>query len=125
LAAVKRPAKLIFVTATNLVSFSTRTFLHAISDQYTDTAGFTDHVFALCHLLGFRFAPRIRDLADKRLYVPDPHREYTALAPLVGPKKQRFWRRYSTISLRRNSRVARIRFEQKTLWAKIENRVDT
>lgn len=32
--------------------------------------GFTDHVFALCHLLGFRFAPRIRDLADKRLYVP-------------------------------------------------------
>jgi hypothetical protein len=31
--------------------------------------GFTDHVFALCHLLGYRFAPRIRDLADKRLAV--------------------------------------------------------
>ena len=41
-----------------------------IEEHYTDTAGFTDHVFALCHLLGFRFAPRIRDLADKRLYVP-------------------------------------------------------
>jgi TnpA family transposase len=27
-------------------------------------------VFALMHLLGFRFAPRIRDLADKRLFVP-------------------------------------------------------
>ena len=26
--------------------------------------GFTNHVFALMHLLGFRFAPRIRDLAD-------------------------------------------------------------
>jgi TnpA family transposase len=26
-------------------------------------------VFATC--LGFRFAPRIRDLADRRLYVPD------------------------------------------------------
>lgn len=32
-----------------------------IEEHYTDTAGFTDHVFALCHLLGFRFAPRIRD----------------------------------------------------------------
>jgi TnpA family transposase len=41
---------------------------------------------ALCHSLGFRFAPRIRDLADKRLYVPDPRREYTVLAPLVGGK---------------------------------------
>ena len=40
-----------------------------IEEHYTDTAGFTDHVFALCHLLGFRFAPRIRDLADKRIYV--------------------------------------------------------
>jgi hypothetical protein len=29
-----------------------------IAEHYTDTAGFTDHVFALCHLLGFRFAPR-------------------------------------------------------------------
>jgi hypothetical protein len=29
-----------------------------IEEHYTDTAGFTDHVFALCHLLGFRFAPR-------------------------------------------------------------------
>jgi len=41
-----------------------------IEEHYTDTAGFTDHVFALCPLIGFRFAPRIRDLADKRLYVP-------------------------------------------------------
>ena len=40
-----------------------------IKEHYTDTAGFTDHVFALMHLLGYRFAPRIRDLADKRLYV--------------------------------------------------------
>jgi TnpA family transposase len=57
-----------------------------IEEHYTDTAGFTDHVFALCHLLGFRFAPRIRDLADKRLYVPDSERKYAALAPLVGGK---------------------------------------
>ncbi|MBA2659220.1 MAG: Tn3 family transposase [Nitrosospira sp.] len=28
----------------------------------TDTGGFSDHIFGICHLLGFRFAPRIRDL---------------------------------------------------------------
>ena len=39
-----------------------------IEEHYTDTAGYTDHVFALCHLLGFRFAPRIRDLGDHRLF---------------------------------------------------------
>ena len=55
-----------------------------IEEHYTDTAGFTDHVFALCHLLGFRFAPRIRDLADKRLYVPDKAAQWPALGPLIG-----------------------------------------
>lgn len=55
-----------------------------IEEHYTDTAGFTEHVFALCHLLGFRFAPRIRDLADKRLYVPGPTGQWPALAPLIG-----------------------------------------
>lgn len=55
-----------------------------IAEHYTDTAGFTDHVFALMHLLGFRFAPRIRDLADKKLYVPGDGKAFLALAPLVG-----------------------------------------
>lgn len=40
-----------------------------IREHYTDTAGAINHVFGLCYLLGFRFAPRIRDLADRRLYV--------------------------------------------------------
>lgn len=57
-----------------------------IEEHYTDTAGFTDHVFALCHLLGFRFAPRIRDLADKRLYAPGKERDHPTLAPLIGGK---------------------------------------
>lgn len=39
-----------------------------IDEHYTDTGGFSDHVFAVCRLLGFRFAPRIRDLKEKRLY---------------------------------------------------------
>jgi TnpA family transposase len=55
-----------------------------IEEHYTDTAGFTDHVFALCHLLGFRFAPRIRDLADKRLYVPGKAGQWSSLSPLIG-----------------------------------------
>jgi TnpA family transposase len=55
-----------------------------IEEHYTDTGGFTDHVFGLCHLLGFRFAPRIRDLADKRLYVPGKAAQWPALAPLIG-----------------------------------------
>ena len=40
-----------------------------INEHYTDTGGFSDHVFAMCRLLGFRFAPRIRDLREKRLYL--------------------------------------------------------
>jgi len=40
-----------------------------IEEHYTDTSGFTDHIFALCHLLGFRFAPRIRDLSDHRIFL--------------------------------------------------------
>lgn len=55
-----------------------------IEEHYTDTAGFTDHVFALMHLLGFRFAPRIRDLGDKRLYIDGDAKQYPTLAGLVG-----------------------------------------
>ena len=55
-----------------------------IEEHYTDTAGFTDHVFGLCHLLGFRFAPRIRDLADRRLYTAENAKSYPTLLPFVG-----------------------------------------
>ena len=54
-----------------------------IREHYTDTAGAIDHVFGLCHLLGFRFAPRIRDLADRRLYVVGARTGYKALDPLI------------------------------------------
>ena len=39
-----------------------------IDEHYTDTGGFSDHVFAVCRAFGFRFAPRIRNLKEKRLY---------------------------------------------------------
>jgi TnpA family transposase len=55
-----------------------------IEEHYTDTAGFTDQVFALCHMLGFEFAPRIADLADKRIYVPGKPGAWPNLAPLIG-----------------------------------------
>ena len=55
-----------------------------IEEHYTDTAGFTDHVFALMHLLGFRFAPRIRDLGDTKLYIPKGDATYDALKPMIG-----------------------------------------
>jgi hypothetical protein len=63
----------------------------AIEEHYTDTAGFTDHVFALMHLLGYRFAPRIRDLADRRLYVPDCRKDYPALSGLIGGVLNQKW----------------------------------
>lgn len=52
-----------------------------IEEHYTDTAGFTDHVFGLMHLLGFRFAPRIRDLGETKLFVPKGDASYDALKP--------------------------------------------
>ena len=55
-----------------------------IEEHYTDTAGFTDHVFALMHLLGFRFAPRIRDLGDTKLYIPKGDSLYDTLKPMIG-----------------------------------------
>ena len=39
-----------------------------ILEHTTDTAGYTAIVFALFHLLGLQFAPRIRDLGAQRLY---------------------------------------------------------
>jgi TnpA family transposase len=55
-----------------------------IEEHYTDTAGFTDHVFALMHLLGFRFMPRIRDLKDTKLYVPKNNQKHEALNVMIG-----------------------------------------
>jgi TnpA family transposase len=55
-----------------------------IEEHYTDTGGATDHVFGLCHLFGFRFAPRIRDLKDRRLYLFPGQKPQPILDPVVG-----------------------------------------
>lgn len=57
-----------------------------IQEHYTDTSGYTEQVFAMCHLLGFRFAPRMRDLADKELYSFDTISADSPLSPLFGGK---------------------------------------
>ncbi len=54
-----------------------------IREHYTDTAGFTDHVFGLMHLLGFAFCPRIRDLHNKKLFIKGKMDQYPALQPLI------------------------------------------
>jgi TnpA family transposase len=55
-----------------------------IREHYTDTAGATDHVFGLCSLLGFQFAPRIKDLKERKLYTIEKPGTYPLLEPLIG-----------------------------------------
>ena len=57
-----------------------------IREQYADTGGFTDHVFAATSLLGYKFIPRIRDLPSKRLYVFDLGSAPKELKALIGGK---------------------------------------
>ena len=44
----------------------------------------SEHVFGLAHLLGFRFAPRIPNLAERRLCAFAPASARPALAPLIA-----------------------------------------
>lgn len=56
----------------------------AIEEHYTDTGGVSDHVFGLCHLFGFRFAPRMRDIKERKLYLLPDQKAPASLKPLVG-----------------------------------------
>jgi len=55
-----------------------------IREPYADTGGYTDQVFGMCHLLGFRFAPRLRDLGDRKLYPIEKMSSYPNLSLLMG-----------------------------------------
>jgi TnpA family transposase len=55
-----------------------------IATHHTDGGGVSDHVFGLAHLLGFRFAPRIPNLAERRLYAFEPATRWPALAPFIA-----------------------------------------
>lgn len=55
----------------------------------TDTAGATEHVFALCTLLGFEFTPRIKDVLSRSLVTLGPKHDYGPLNSLIGGRLNR------------------------------------
>jgi len=70
-----------------------------ILEHTTDTAGYTEIVFALFDLLGLQFSPRIRDLGDQQLYRLDRSPRYQNLEPrLKGPiHRDRILRRWDDL----------------------------
>ncbi|MBG9802291.1 hypothetical protein ABD72_08955 [Brevibacillus laterosporus] len=53
------------------------------SNTSTINAGYTDQIFGLTHLLGFKFAPRIRDLSDSKLFTIDKASKYPKLEAIL------------------------------------------
>ena len=82
------------VFGTRIISCSPREALYVLDgllenntilrlrEHYTDTHGFTEHIFGLCYLLGYSFMPRLRDLADQHLYKMDRRADHGCLNPL-------------------------------------------
>lgn len=60
-----------------------------IEEHYTDTNGFTDHAFAIFPTIRSRFAPRICDLKELKLYVPDKRPLFLVDRPLDPALRQR------------------------------------
>ena len=56
----------------------------SITTHHTDGGGVSDHVFALAYLLGFSFAPRIPNLAERRLYAFGAASNWPALASFIA-----------------------------------------
>lgn len=54
-----------------------------IKEHTTDTAGYTEHVFAICFLLGIQFIPRIKNLKSQQLYCVDKDISYGKLNVLL------------------------------------------
>jgi TnpA family transposase len=55
-----------------------------IQEHFTDTGGASDHVFGLFALTGRRFAPRLRNLKDRRLHTFEKPDTYPALQGHIG-----------------------------------------
>lgn len=55
-----------------------------IEELFTDTGGASDHVFALFALIGKRFAPRLRNLKDRKFHTFEKANVYPALANHIG-----------------------------------------
>jgi TnpA family transposase len=55
-------------------------------EHYTDTHGYTELIFAVCHLLGIRFAPRIKDLPEQRLWRLPDEQEFQNIGGVLAGK---------------------------------------
>jgi TnpA family transposase len=55
-----------------------------IMEHTTDTAGYTELVFAMFDLLGLQFSPRIKDLGGQRLYRVQRDSEYQHIESLLS-----------------------------------------
>jgi TnpA family transposase len=64
-----------------------------IREHHTDTHGATEHLFGLCHLLGFEFMPRFKDIADQKLYKFDRATTYGRLDPFFALHDEQLRRR--------------------------------
>lgn len=53
-------------------------------EHCTDTHGFTEHVFGLCHLLGFAFMPRLKDASKQRLFKCDRTKVHQRIDPIFS-----------------------------------------
>ena len=57
-----------------------------IEELFTDTGGASDHVFALFALVGKRFAPRLRNIKDRKFHTFGKTDAYPALANHIGAR---------------------------------------
>lgn len=55
-----------------------------LHEHHSDTEGFTDQLFGSTHLLGYRFAPRIRNIKKTKVFPMRKPSRYPSLAPLIG-----------------------------------------
>lgn len=55
-----------------------------IQEHFTDTGGASDHVFGMFALIGKRFAPRLRNLKDRKFHTFEKGDAYPALANHIG-----------------------------------------
>ena len=55
-----------------------------IEEHFTDTGGASDHVFALFALIGKRFAPRLRNIKERKFHTIEKADAYPALDSHIG-----------------------------------------
>lgn len=55
-----------------------------LEEHFTDSNAYTDTAFAIFHLLGFKFQPRIRDIGSMQLFSIKPISEYKKLQNLLA-----------------------------------------